>query len=251
MVKPVAKARSVDVLGPVCLEDVPCPLGCPKNDKIILVGRDLLHSLPGEFSVVKCRNCGLLRTNPRPTPDSIGFYYPDDYGPYLGTQVLNSEAAFGVKYLLKPLVRWIFNTKSQEIPNIVPSRMLEIGCASGAFLHQMAGRGWQVEGIEFSETAAQAANRLGYKVHAGSLENAPSPESPFELIVGWMVLEHLHDPIGCLKKLHEWASPDARLVFSIPNANSLEFQLFKDKWYALQLPTHLHHFTPPVFGESP
>jgi hypothetical protein len=59
-----------------------------------------------------------------------------------------------------------------------------------------------------------------------------------------MVLEHLQDPVGGLQKLREWAKPGAWLALSIPNAGSLEFRLFKDKWYALQLPTHFYHFSP-------
>lgn len=127
---------------------------------------------------------------------------------------------------------------------MAPGRVLEIGCASGAFLHQMNAQGWQVQGVEFSEKAAEAAAKLGFHVHAGPLETAPNPDEPFDLIVGWMVLEHLHNPVDCLKKLRQWAKPGAWLVLSVPNAGSIEFSIFKDKWYALQLPTHLHHFTP-------
>lgn len=231
------------------LEDISCPLGCPKSDEFILAGRDLLHGLPGEFSVVKCCTCGLMRTNPRPTPDTIGLYYPDDYGPYLGTQVRRTRPNSGIKKLLKSLVNRVFNFNSMNLPSLAPGRMLEIGCASGAFLHRMAGQGWQVQGIEFSRKIAQAAAQLGYPVHAGALETAPSPEEPFDLIVGWMVLEHLYDPIGGLQKLREWAKPGTWLALSVPNAGSLEFRLFKDKWYALQLPTHFHHFTPSTLKE--
>ena len=71
----------------VRIEDVSCPLCHLKNDKIILTGHDRIHNLVGKFTIVKCRSCGLMRTNPRPTPDTIGFYYPDDYGPYIGTQI--------------------------------------------------------------------------------------------------------------------------------------------------------------------
>jgi predicted SAM-dependent methyltransferase len=113
----------------------------------------------------------------------------------------------------------------------------------------MATSGWQVEGIEFSLKAAESARQLGYKVHAGSLESAPTPPLPVDLIVGWMVLEHLHDPIRCLKKLNEWARPNAWLVLSVPNAGSLEFRLSKDKWYALHLPNHLYHFTPQTLAK--
>ncbi|MGZ4959591.1 MAG: class I SAM-dependent methyltransferase [Methylomonas sp.] len=230
----------------VMVEDIRCPLGCCENDEIILTGRDLLHDLPGEFRVVKCRTCGLMRTNPRPFPDAIALYYPDDYGPYIGTRVqqIKRKPTTGIKKLFRSLFRWVFNFNIITLPNIEPGRMLEIGCASGAFLHHMADQGWKVQGIEFSVKAAQTAMQLGHKVHAGALETAPRPDAPVDLIVGWMVLEHLYDPIGSLQKLREWASPNAWLALSIPNAGSLEFSLFKDKWYALQLPTHFYHFTP-------
>ncbi len=228
----------------VMREDVTCLLGCSPKDDIVLTGRDLLHHLPGEFHVVKCCTCGLMRTNPRPTPGTIGFYYPANYGPYLCTRVVQTKSNSRIKKLLKPLANWIFNSNSMRLPKLVPGRMLEIGCASGAFLHRMAEQGWQVQGIEFSENAARAAAQLGYPVHAGALEGAPSPAEPFDLLVGWMVLEHLHDPIGGLRKLRSWAKTGAWLVLSVPNARSLEFYLFRDKWYALQLPTHFHHFTP-------
>jgi 2-polyprenyl-3-methyl-5-hydroxy-6-metoxy-1,4-benzoquinol methylase len=232
----------------VILENVCCPFGCPENDEVILTGRDLLHDLPGEFTVVKCRTCGLMRTNPRPTPETIGFYYPNDYGPYLGTQVRQTKPTSGIKRLIKLVVKRIFNLNTTPLPSLAPGRLLEVGCASGAFMHQMANQGWQVEGIEFSEKAARAVAQLGYYVHAGPLETAPEPNEPFDLIVGWMVLEHLHDPIGGLQKLREWAKPGAWLVLSVPNAGSLEFRFFKEKWYALHLPNHLHHFTPETLG---
>jgi 2-polyprenyl-3-methyl-5-hydroxy-6-metoxy-1,4-benzoquinol methylase len=233
----------------IILEDVDCLLGCKTNDEFILSGSDLLHNLPGNFTVVKCCTCGVIRTNPRPTRDSIGFFYPDDYGPYLGTQVLQAKPIFGFKKILKPLVKLIVKSNSMKLPKLKPGRMLEIGCASGSFLHKMAGQGWCVQGIEFSAKAAKAAAKLGYPVHAGSLEAAPSPNDPFDLIVGWMVLEHLHDPIGGLMKLRDWAKPDAWLVLSIPNAGSLEFRVFKDKWYSLHLPNHLYHFSPITLGK--
>ncbi len=230
----------------VILQDISCPLGCPKDDEVVLTGHDLLHDLPGKFNVVKCRTCGLLRTNPCPTSDTIGFYYPDDYGPYLSTRVQQTKLkrTTGIKRLLKPVVKWIFNFNTTVLPPLTPGRLLEVGCASGVFLQHMAGQGWQVEGIEFSEKAAQTAAALGYGVHAGPLETAPEPDKPYDLIVGWMVLEHLHDPVGGLRKLAQWVNPGAWLVLSIPNAASLQFRSFKENWYDLHLPNHLYHFTP-------
>lgn len=242
------------MIGSVHLEDASCPMGCPRGDEAVLTGHDLLHELPGEFTVVKCCTCGLMRTNPRPTPDTIGFYYPDIYGPYIGTRVHEAtsqpQKISRIKKLLKPIFKRFFKFNTEIVPPLPPGRLLEVGCASGAFLHRMAGQEWQVEGIEFSEKAAQAAAALGYQVHAGPLETAPEPKMQYDLIVGWMVLEHLHDPISGLKKLREWSKPGAWLVLNIPNAGSLEFRLFRDRWYALQLPTHLYHFTPETLKKA-
>ena len=226
----------------ILLENISCPLGCTQDDKDVVTSRDYLHGFSGEFMAVQCKQCGLIRTNPRVTSNTIGLYYPDDYGPYVGTRVdpIKSKKSFNIKQLLKRFI----DLKSQSLPPLKLGRLLEIGCASGAYLHEMAEKGWEVQGIEFSEKASESAKKLGYDVFTGSLEEAPAPKEPFDLIVGWMVLEHLHDPVKCLKKLRAWAKPDTVLALSIPNAGSLEFKVFKDKWYALQLPTHLHHFTP-------
>ena len=237
---------------PLQMEDLPCPLGCVKSDHFVLTGRDMLHGLPGDFTVVKCSTCGLMRTNPRPAPAGMGFYYPDNYGPYIGTQIDNTVSSglrSIIKNSLRPIVNWIFDSKAFALPSIPPGRLLEVGCASGSFLNRMAKKGWHVEGIEYSEKAALAASQFGYKVHVGALETAPAPSAAIDLIVAWMVLEHLHDPIRCLKKLSDWANSAAWLVLSVPNANSLEFQIFKEKWYALQLPTHLTHFTPQTLAK--
>lgn len=236
----------------IMLESSGCPLRCDAGDEVVLVGRDTLYNLPGQFTVVRCRRCGLQRTNPRPTPQSIGAFYPDNYGPYVSTavdrqrSVPSEKSAF--KALAGTLLRRVFEFNTTRLPDVSVGRMLEIGCASGAFLDHMAGRGWSVHGIEFSPTAGAAARQLGYPVHIGPLELAPAPAEGFDLIVGWMVLEHLHEPVESLRKLREWAKPGAWLVLSVPNAGSSEFAVFKGNWYALQVPTHLFHFTPRSIG---
>jgi len=232
------------------LERVACPLGCRAGDDLVLVGRDRLHDLPGEFRVVRCRGCGLLRTDPRPTLDTIDFYYPADYHPYLSTRVGASGAPVPLprRGPLRRLIGRVLRPVNHELPSCAPGRMLEIGCGSGAFLHEMAGLGWRVHGLEPSVEAGAAAAALGYPVHVGPLETAPDPEQPYDLIVGWMVLEHLHEPIAALEKLGRWSVPGAWLVASVPDAGAWEFRLFGPTWYALHLPGHLFHYTSRTIG---
>jgi 2-polyprenyl-3-methyl-5-hydroxy-6-metoxy-1,4-benzoquinol methylase len=228
----------------VLLEQNPCPLSCPPSDIELLKGSDRLHDLPGLFTVVRCACCGLARTSPRPTPATIGAYYPADYGPYKGTVVPqegNSDQR-GFKSRLLAFGRRLFDTKATSLPDMPPGSMLEIGCASGSFLHAMAGRGWLVDGIEFSPEAAATARALGYHVSTGSVESVERAEGLYDLVVGWMVLEHLHDPVGALRKIASWSKPNAKLAISVPDAGAAEFRLFGARWYALQLPTHLYHY---------
>lgn len=210
----------------------------------MLTGFDRLNHLPGTYRVVQCVECGLMRTDPRPTPETMGFYYPDNYGPYRGTKVNPDKKDGGNLSFWQEWVKGIFRFNTTRLPSLQPKRVLEIGCASGAFLNKMSNKGWQAEGLEFSKTAALAARSLGFPVHTGSLETAPDPKHLFDLVVGWMVFEHLHDPVPALQKLHRWVEPRGWLVLSVPNAGSMEFEIFKKRWYALHLPNHLYHYTP-------
>jgi len=229
----------------VQLESVVCPLGCQNGDKLVVHGQDMLHAIPGQYTVVQCVACGLQRTSPRPTPGTIGIYYPSDYGPYRGTQVAcEGKTVGGIKARFIQFAKKIFDTKAHAVPAMQPGRMLEIGCASGSYLHEMALNGWDVEGIEYSSEPAQSARALGYKVDIGALESIEKPSNGYDLIVGWMVFEHLHQPVQSLRKLANWARPEARLVLSMPNAGSFESKLFGSRWYALQLPNHLFHYNP-------
>jgi SAM-dependent methyltransferase len=64
----------------------------------------------------------------------------------------------------------------------------------------------------------------------------------FDMVVGWMVVEHLHDPVAGLKKVADVLKPGGYFAFSIPNTGSWELKLFKSRWYALHLPCHLYHY---------
>lgn len=196
--------------------------------------------------MVRCRACGLTRTNPRPTPETIGFYYPSSYRLH---QAAPPPPPPKPQNALRRFKSKLIDFKTKTLPEIAPGHFYEVGCGNGGFLREMARRGWSVEGLEPGETGAEAARAAGFDVECGQLETARAPSAPPDLIAAWMVLEHLHDPIGGLTRLAEWAKPGARFVASVPNVESIEFSVFKGAWYALQLPTHLFFYTPKTLGE--
>lgn len=227
----------------VKLEPVACPLCGSSLATHVLTSRDLLHDLPGIFSVVQCSVCSLKRTNPRPTAETIGYYYPSEYGAYVDptTVAIPGQTRNFASRLYQNLKRFL-NVRSHSIPSVAPGHLLEVGCATGVYLKEMALAGWSVEGIEFSADAAETAKSLGFPVETGALETIDRPSNAYDMITAWMVIEHLHEPLLVLTKMRQWIKPTGRLVLSVPNTGSMDFRLFKSNWYALQLPTHLFHY---------
>jgi len=225
------------------LEDCPCPNGCAASDEAVLEGEDRIHGVPGRFKVVCCRQCGLMRTNPRPTPQTIGAYYPDDYAPYKANDNAPAKQRKW-RHRAKDRVRRFFGRDTRRLPDLPPGHLVEIGCASGNYLVEVQNRGWSTEGIEFSDVAAENARRRGLLVQTGSVESAAPPQRPADVVAAWMVLEHLHDPLHALGKIRGWLKPDGYFVGVVPDASAFDRKLFGTHWYALHLPAHLYHFTP-------
>ena len=63
-------------------EYVNCNLCNADNTQLLFTGKDRRFKKEGLFNVVKCKECGLIYLNPRPTQVDIGYYYPTEYWPY-------------------------------------------------------------------------------------------------------------------------------------------------------------------------
>jgi SAM-dependent methyltransferase len=70
------------------------------------------------------------------------------------------------------------------------------------------------------------------------------PPDSLDAVFAWMVVEHLENPAAVLRKIAAALKPGGYFVFSVPNAGSWEFGVFRERWYGLDIPRHLWHFTP-------
>ena len=84
--------------------------------------------------------------------------------------------------------------------------LLDIGCQKGEFLFWMKQQGWDVHGIEFSETPP---NMFNMPIHYGRVETAAFKPGSFDAITLWAVLEHVHDPIETLGQVKRLRHPRA------------------------------------------
>ena len=66
----------------------------------------------------------------------------------------------------------------------------------------------------------------------------------FDAVTMWHVLEHLPDPFAAVARAAELVRPGGRIVISVPNIESLQAQFGGERWFHLDLPRHLFHFSP-------
>ncbi len=219
-----------------------CYICAAGEARLLMPVHDRWFGTDGEFNLYECRGCGLIYTNPRPGPEFMAAYYPDTYGPHqAGSYRPGKKTSF-------PLFRWLkpyFNTRSSYLPPLIPGgRLLELGCSYGSFLAHAKNLGWAVHGVEIAAEPVQFGRQvLGLDIRHGTLESAAFPEQFFDVVTGWMVLEHLHDPVGTLEEIRRVLKPGGLIAFGIPNAACWEFKLFGPNWFALEIPRHLSHFT--------
>ncbi|HEY8460166.1 MAG TPA: class I SAM-dependent methyltransferase [Blastocatellia bacterium] len=120
------------------------------------------------------------------------------------------------------------------------ARALEVGCGTGRLLKTLARAGWQAEGVEWDEHAAEIARRAsGRQVTVGDFQNVPLPSAAYDLVVLHHVIEHLPDTQGCLRKIADILVPGGRAVLIYPNVESLGARVFREDWYPWEAPRHL------------
>ena len=67
--------------------------------------------------------------------------------------------------------------------------------------------------------------------------------APFDSITLWHTFEHLTDPRATLGEIRGLLSPKGVLIIAVPNAGGLQARTFGAKWFHLDVPRHLYHFT--------
>jgi 2-polyprenyl-3-methyl-5-hydroxy-6-metoxy-1,4-benzoquinol methylase len=124
------------------------------------------------------------------------------------------------------------------------ARLLEIGSGHGLFLDAARERGFEVVGVELSQTAAaHARTSLGLTVHSTQLGDAPL-EGRFDVVCAWDTVEHVPDPVEFWRAVRAVLAEDGVVLFSTPYVSSLPARLLRQRWWTLKPTEHIWHFTP-------
>lgn len=210
---------------------------------------DRLVTGDGPFTVSECLACDYGVTDQQLRGAELERYYG---GPYFGDfyedgdadprgALERARAAFRRIASARRLARAPFATSA-----VAPGRVLDVGCGGGDLLVHYRTLGWEVFGVDPAAAAVAAATRRGLCVHHGTLADHPWPAESFDLVVFSHSLEHIPEPLDALRRAKALLAGGGRVAISLPNWRCWQRRLFRNRWFHLDLPRHLQHFSAPA-----
>lgn len=243
----VGSARPVSSLShgqaALILEPVQCCV-CEADDaEPLAVGEDFeYHTSTDTFLAMRCRSCGLVYLNPRPSVDDLDRIYPENYHAFQF-----SEEHYGLVYKVRRRLEarralsWCRRLGDG-------ARIIDVGCGDGfhlSLLREFGKPGWKLEGVDNSQRAVEVAARAGLQVHYGSVEQLDLPEGAYDMALLIQTIEHVGDPPAILSAVSRLLKPGGTVVVVTDNTDSLDFKLFKGRhWGGYHFPRHWNLFNP-------
>jgi 2-polyprenyl-3-methyl-5-hydroxy-6-metoxy-1,4-benzoquinol methylase len=191
----------------------------------------------------------MIYTNPRLSESEVNLRYSASYffNEYLpifqaGTGSFSLETAQNHYRLYLDLLAAIYAPGK---------RLLDIGCGAGFFLKAAACSGWEANGTEISEAAAEYARTIT-KVHVmqGKLEQLGMPTEKYDVVAMLDLLEHLFEPLNTLREVNRIMKDGALLIISTPDVHSLSRLFLGKAWAVLSPAEHQSYFSAATLSRA-
>ena len=209
-------------------------LTCPvcKSPRYAYYYKDLIP----DTSIVKCLDCSHIFTFSTRNVDTDELYTDEVY------KVVENRDSIYDKILNRE-----YNKVLHKIDGYKPGKgyLLDFGCGKGKFGWLAKNDQWKVKCVETSPARAAYARQVyNLDVNTGFFESGRIFDNMFDVITLFHVLEHLPQPQQLLKELVSAnLNKDGLLIIEVPNINSFQSALAKEKWMHLDVPRHINHFS--------
>ncbi len=227
-----------------------CP--CCNSEKLIVRYKNLYdkeYFVDGDFSLLRCSNCGLDFVEPLLDEKQLSKYYPEqEYYSFKDNKLAMIYHKISAYYYskknlflnlllfpIKPLLSIYYIDKGKKI--------LEIGCGNGLSLQVYQNYGLRTSGLEpYGAKLTDSEKKLG--ISRQTIAKVKYPKNSFDYIILREVLEHIPNQKQVLKKCYDWLKPSGKLIITVPNTRSLWNRIFKQNWYGYDIPRHLYNYNP-------
>jgi SAM-dependent methyltransferase len=215
-----------------------CPLCGEDQAEPVAVGNDLTHQSTREtFLAVCCRECGLIRLDPRPHVAMLPALYPPScFGvPGSAARAARSSARATARLAAR---------RCHAVPP--GGRLLELGYSTRLHLDELrriASPTWLLEGVTPHEMLARTFRLKGFAVGLGRADSLAEPADAYDAVLLLHALEHSEDPSSEVLSARRCLRPGGRLIILTPNTDSVVARLFRGRhWSGYDFPRHLTLF---------
>ncbi|MBL9188097.1 MAG: class I SAM-dependent methyltransferase [Opitutaceae bacterium] len=213
------------------LEAVPCLCGGTQEEVVATVDR---YRIP--HRTVMCRDCGLVRTNPRWNGSAYGDFYARFYRAIYERPGHSAQGMYAHQ-------RGNAERRAAFIaPHLTPGRkhtVLELGCGSGWNLLPLRERGHDVAGYDFDEEYLATGRAHGLDLRRGGIAEALADGRRHDVVILSHVVEHFLDPVGDLSQVRGLLAHGGRLFVEVPNLFAVTRNLLR-YWQG----AHTYSFVP-------
>jgi len=184
------------------METVLCFCGSDKETEIVTKERyGIAHRM------VICKECALIRVNPRMTAKSYEEFYNTEYRAVshmisgtLDNPLRDKWDAIALHWVIeqnkgKQVLR-AYKDQGQPMPKTV----LEFGCWMGGVMAVFKEAGCEITGVEYSEEGKGLAEDMGFEMYR-TLDELIDKGRKFDLIIMQDIIEHLTDLPGDIEKI--------------------------------------------------
>lgn len=192
--------------------------------------------------LVRCRKCGLVFSEPGFDEEKVlnrygRDFFVDEYLPIFNAD----ERSFDLELINRHYSLFL----NMLAPFFEPGKkMLDVGCGAGFFLKAASERGWDAEGVEISDYAAEYARGVvKQKVYTGKLESVDLTPASYDIITLLDTIEHLFTPHIGINLIYKLLSKGGILFIQTPDYNSLSRLLLGKDWAVLSPFEHIHYFS--------
>jgi 2-polyprenyl-3-methyl-5-hydroxy-6-metoxy-1,4-benzoquinol methylase len=192
---------------------IPCNLcGASDAEQVRATDRD-----GDDLRSVICRRCGLVWTDPRPTPEQVVEFYAHEYRrDYKGTYQPKPKHIYRAGKVAMDRFRRL---QAFLQPGF---HVLDVGAGGGEVVYVLRAMGYAASGFEPNEGYARfAAETLGVPVRQGFWQDvAIAPESQ-DVVTMFHVVEHLESPFDVMRRARQWLKPQGLLLVEVPNVEAV------------------------------